>query len=141
MPIGGAGDPLHKGASKARSPGSLLGLRGPIAEYRAAIRCVNQRQLAFGQPELDNADVHVNFGVAAGEKGHVEAAIAAYRAAINLKPDKAMAYWGLGELLFLKGDRDAAWDDLRRAQSLDPAGSCIHDSYRRVLYESTAHDD
>ena len=50
------------------------------------------------------AAAHVDRGIALATAGQTEAAIAAYRAALRLRPDDAAAYLGLGSALQRQGE-------------------------------------
>ena len=56
------------------------------------------------------------------EAGDELAALAAYRRAVRLQPENPVSWYELGVYEFSLGDRCAAYVDLNRAYTLDPAG-------------------
>ncbi len=56
-----------------------------------------------------SATYHYNYGKALEEVADYDEAEATYRAAIHLDADFVDAHWALSQLLWLKGDMEAAW--------------------------------
>ena len=67
-----------------------------------------------------NAAVLLCLGDTHRALGHLEAALAAYREAVQVAPDLAAAHAGLGAALMLSGQQRAAQTHFERALSLDP---------------------
>ena len=67
------------------------------------------------------AAAHVDRGIALATAGQTEAAIAAYRAALRLRPDDAAAYLGFGSALQRLGEHAEALVALRKAHALGAA--------------------
>jgi tetratricopeptide (TPR) repeat protein len=71
------------------------------------------------------AEAHYNLGVALVQKRQVKEAIRHYSEAIRLKPDYGKAHKNLAVVLYLDGDYNRAWEEVRLAQeygmSFDPA--------------------
>jgi tetratricopeptide (TPR) repeat protein len=80
-----------------------------MAEYREAIRL---------KPDL--AEAHNNVGIALGDRGDPDGAIAEYREAIRLEPEFAEAYVNLGTALAANGDPDGAIREYRWAIRMRP---------------------
>ena len=85
-----------------------------------------KRDLAGAATELRQAgslglaEALISLGVVLGEKGELDAAIAAHRKAVKLLPRDAQTHYLLGGGLRQKGDLDAAAPELRKALDLDP---------------------
>ncbi len=59
-------------------------------------------------------------------KGQLDEAMAEFRRAIELEPDRAQAHIGLGTCLHAKGQFDEAMAEFRRAIELEPKGRAHH---------------
>jgi tetratricopeptide (TPR) repeat protein len=81
----------------------------------------------------DNAMAHCNLATALKAKGDLDAAIAAYRAAVRLQPDNAMAHYDLGRVLWTKGDREAAFEEFHTAHRLAPIEPTISQVYYNLM--------
>lgn len=68
----------------------------------------------------ERADLWVQYGHCQKESGSIDAALAAYRKAVELMPHDADAHLQLGHCLKIAGDRDAARESYLRAHVLDP---------------------
>ena len=98
--------------------------------FGACIRVVLLTALGSVQPCLCRAqkepvgpgaaDRHLNRGIALLEKQEVDAAIAEFKAAINVKPNFAAAFNAMGLALERKGEGLAAVESFRKATELDP---------------------
>ncbi len=75
---------------------------------------------------------YYNRGVAYGDKGLYDQAIADYTQAIALKPDYAAAYDNRGWSYEKKGARDQAVADYRAALRLDPTRKLAPDGLKRL---------
>ena len=76
------------------------------------------RQAVKARPDF--AEAHSNLGYSLRNSGRVDEAIAAYQEAIRLKPDLAEAYEYLGCAYLMQGDRQAAQEQHRILQRLNP---------------------
>src|SRR3972149_6655453 len=68
----------------------------------------------------DDAEVHLNLGVAQKNIGRLDDAAASYRRALKLDPDYAEAHINLGNVLKDLGQLDGAVDSYRRALQIKP---------------------
>ncbi|MDN5923654.1 MAG: sulfotransferase [Xanthomonadales bacterium] len=68
----------------------------------------------------DDADLHIELGIALNEQGKIDAAITHLRLACDLAPDSPAACFTLGTLLERNGQADLAITALRRVLELDP---------------------
>ena len=66
------------------------------------------------------ASARSNLGLALYEDGKNDAAVAAYREAIRLRPDYLLAHFNLGLALSAKGNLDAASAEFREAIRIKP---------------------
>ncbi|MBV8315995.1 MAG: tetratricopeptide repeat protein [Planctomycetaceae bacterium] len=72
------------------------------------------------------AAAHVGRGIALATAGRTEAAIAAFRAALRLRPDDACAHYNLGLALAAGGQTEAAIAEYRAALRLRPDDAAAH---------------
>jgi serine/threonine-protein kinase len=77
---------------------------------------------------------YYNLGNALQATGQVDEAIAAFRQAIELQPDFALAYNNLGDALQSKGQTDEAIAAFRRAVRLRPSWATAHANLGFALY-------
>jgi tetratricopeptide (TPR) repeat protein len=73
-----------------------------------------------------NNIAHFNLGVALGQKGRVEEAIAQYQEALQIAPHDAEAHNNLGMALFQKGNVDEAITHLQKAAQIQPGLAKAH---------------
>ena len=74
-----------------------------------------------------------NLGGALHDQGKLEEAIAAYRAAVQIKPDYAMAYYNLGLALKARRKPAEAVAEFRKARKNAPPGSELSRQIDREL--------
>ncbi len=93
-----------------------------------------------GQQTAD-AVAHINLGIALGNQGKLEEAIAAYREAIRLKPDYADAHNNLGIALGKQGKLEEAVAEFRTAIRLKPDYADAHATLGVALVAQGKVDD
>ena len=106
----------------AGSSGDLLA-GSSSTEGRQRARSLTEQALAL---DASNPDVHVAMGSLLAEEGNINGAIAAYRTAIRLQPDDAIADSNLGVALAAKGDLEGAIAAYRTAIRLRPDYADAH---------------
>lgn len=84
-------------------------------------------------PAGDDAGRYLRAVAAMETTGHLEEAIAAYRAALSRWPDESLAYLGLGNSLLGLGRPAAAADEYRRALALAPGDVTILNNLANAL--------
>jgi len=84
------------------------------ANHRGAIRCL-KKSIEL-DPEQSNA--YFLMGVAFGEIGEFDQAVASINRAIEKKPDNGTYYYARGRVLLLSGNQKAAMLDIRKAAGL-----------------------
>jgi len=98
-------------------------LDGAISEYRAALRIYPDERYAH------SFSAHSDLGVALWRKKDLDGSISQFRAAIRLKPDNPGPHLGLGMALEDKQLYEEAFEEYRRALTLDPKSKLIRDRY------------
>ena len=83
---------------------------------------------------MSEARTHYKRGVECFAAGDTDAAIAAYRAALELNPEMAMAWNGLAMALAREGDLESALEAAKRYVELDPDEPLAHTSLS-VIYQ------
>jgi tetratricopeptide (TPR) repeat protein len=120
----------------------LLGLAyrelGDRERARSELLKGGDRSVAVPDPliaELDRADTGANLSraVKARRAGRLREAVELYRRAVADEPSNASHRRALGEVLLLRGERDAALGELRRAVELDPSHPRGHRQLGNVL--------
>ncbi len=88
----------------------------------------------FGKPisKGNLASVYYNRGVAYGDKGDYDRAIADYTQAIKLDPKHAYAYYNRGVAYKNLGQTNRAIQEYRRALELDPDLQLAKDALKRL---------
>ena len=71
---------------------------------------------------VNDSEKKIQKGKEALLSGELDAALAAFREALEMDPDNAHAHLNIGVALKLKGDKDGATKSLEKAKSLDPKG-------------------
>jgi Flp pilus assembly protein TadD len=113
------------------SNGRVVGWRNhPDTPLKARI----SRPGALGL-NTNNDSAHVQFGVALGNKGDWDGAIAEYREALRLNPNNDVAHTKLGVALADKGDWDGAIAEYHEALHLNPKNDVAHANLGWVLGE------
>jgi predicted TPR repeat methyltransferase len=84
---------------------------------------------------------HNNLGNALRASGDNDAAASAFRHAIEVAPDFALAYYNLGDLLHAQGKHDEAIASMRRALALEPGFADACNSLATMLVEQGATDE
>jgi len=74
----------------------------------------------LGAGPQESAEEYMKRGMAQYERGELDEAIASYRKAIELQPNKADAHINLGAALQQKGELDEAITSFRKAIELQP---------------------
>ena len=87
----------------------------------------------------DNYLAHNNLGIALAERGQVDAAIAHYQKALEIKPDYADAHNNLGAALAGRGQIDAAIAHYQKALEIKPDYAEAH--YQSRCYHGGARTD
>jgi tetratricopeptide (TPR) repeat protein len=78
---------------------------------------------------------HFNLGVALGNKGDWDGAVAEYRDAVRLNPNNGFAYYSLGFALETKGDLRGALEEYRAIHMLNPENADFKQAYERLLQQ------
>jgi tetratricopeptide (TPR) repeat protein len=107
------------------------------------------RQARNALPELqravellpDDAETHVNLGIALAASGERTAAVASYRRALELSPGSLEALQHLGDLLSELGEGEEALAVRRRAVELDPQRADRHNDLGSVLFDLRRLDE
>jgi tetratricopeptide (TPR) repeat protein len=80
-----------------------------------------------------NNIAHNNLGNTLADRGQVDAAIAHYRKALEIKPDDAVAYYNLGTVLKGRGQVDAAIAHYQKALEIKPDYAEAHNNLGNIL--------
>ena len=83
----------------------------------------------------NNPRAHYSLGVALGQAGRIEEAIAHYEQALRLKPDYADAHYNLGNALRKGGKGQDAVEHLEQAIRINPDYAEAHDNLGNVLLQ------
>ena len=103
-------------AMPGRLPDAIAEYRKAIAEYQTAVHS-----------EPDMWEAHFNLGLAYAQMaGRAADAIAEYRAALQLKPDSALAHFHLGNTYHKMGRLPDAIAEYRASLSIDPGVPEVH---------------
>jgi tetratricopeptide (TPR) repeat protein len=89
----------------------------------------------------ESADLHNTLGIGLAQQGHLDEAIAEFRAALALDPQSAATHWHLGAALASRGARAEAIDHLRRSVQLDPANQLVQDDLRALTRVEERSED
>ena len=81
---------------------------------------MNRKQRRAAAKLVSPAETHFNLGNALRNQGKLDEAIAAYRRAIGIEPDRPEAYTNLGNALKAQGKLDEAIAAYRRAIGIKP---------------------
>jgi tetratricopeptide (TPR) repeat protein len=84
---------------------------------------------------------HYNLGIALGEHGKADEAIAHYQHAIELRPSYAEAHYNLGRLLAQKGQLDDAVSHYEKALEINPADAEARNNLGVTLFGMGRVDD
>ncbi len=121
------GDRYRRDPERLLEVAAGLSLHGLGAEAVALLEDASRRA-----PE--DPSILVNLGVLRASGGDLDGAAEAYRAAIRLDPDRALAHLDLGlALLADEATRDLGVLELERAVALDPALAAAHAGLGRAL--------
>ena len=112
----------------------------------AASLCVTEFQLGFWQNSEtlfahaiavtgNNAIAHINLGVALEGEDRREDALAEYRKAVEIDPDRFQAHNNLANLMSTMGMRDAALKEYQEALRLNPTAALAHANLGTLLSE------
>ena len=82
----------------------------------------------------DNATAELNYGVALEQKGLSAEALAHYREALRLAPERVEVHNNLGNLLDNMGKPQEALAEYREAIRLDPTRPALYDGLGTVSY-------
>jgi len=118
----------------------------------AGCLCVTEYQLRFWQNSQtlfahaiavtkDNAIAHINFGVALEQDGHQPEALAEYRKALEIDPNRFQAHNNLANLLSTTGAQDEAFREYQEALRLNPDAAVTHINFATLLSEMGRFDD
>ncbi|UCC13660.1 MAG: tetratricopeptide repeat protein [Gammaproteobacteria bacterium] len=134
-------------ADRLRYPlGMAYRQTGQKERARANLDAYGRTEPAVADPLLADmarltrsSQLYLEQGYAASRAGRVDAAVEAFRKAVEFNPEDVAALVSLGQGLSLLGQDAAAMEQLERALALDPDHPVAH--YRRgVLYESEGND-
>ena len=114
--------------------------------------CVTEFQLQFWQDSQklfthaiavtkDNAIAYINLGVALEQEGHKPEALADYRKAIEIEPNRFQARNNVANLLASMGMRDEAYREYQEALRLNPGAAVTHINLATLLAEMGRFDD
>jgi tetratricopeptide (TPR) repeat protein len=92
----------------------------PLLQEAYEEEAKHEAKMVAGGEEERTADAYFRLAIGAAQRGQVEKAIAAYREAINVDPEHALAYCNLGIVLKAKGDLEAAVDAYNQAIRIKP---------------------
>jgi tetratricopeptide (TPR) repeat protein len=70
------------------------------------------------QDEPKDAKFYIDRGIAYGEKGQYDQAIADFNKALEIDPKSAGAYYNRGIAYYFKKEYDKSWKDINKAQDL-----------------------
>ncbi|NJK51519.1 tetratricopeptide repeat protein [Candidatus Gracilibacteria bacterium] len=87
------------------------------------------------------AEAYNNLGLALGQQGELEGAIAAYQKAIQLDPNLVVAYYNLGLVLGEQGELEEAIAAYQKAIELNPTWASAYNNLGLVLREQDQLDD
>ena len=129
---------------KGQSEKTHAALRGLHEGNRAVIQAVETQlqrdQVDVARKQLEQAEECNNRGVALYYRGAMEASLAAFRRAAELRPDYAEAHNNLGLVLSKMGKEKEATEAFQEALRLDPA---MAEAYNNLgfLYHASGHLD
>jgi protein O-mannosyl-transferase len=89
----------------------------------------------------DNAIAHINLGVALEEENRQPQALAEYRKAIKIEPNRFQARNNVANLLASMGLRDEAFREYQEALRLNPGAAVAHMNFATLLSEMGRFDD
>jgi tetratricopeptide (TPR) repeat protein len=88
-----------------------------------------------------SAKAHYNLGVAEDDRGNVQAALTAYRRAVQIKPDMTQARRNYGLDLLQTGEAGEALEHLREAARLDPEIPDVFSDLGIALHQLGRHGE
>jgi Tfp pilus assembly protein PilF len=125
---------------KGQSEKTHAALRGLHEGNRAVIQAVETQlqrdQADLGRKRREEAEECNNRGVGLYYKGALEAALAAFRRAIELLPDYAEAHNNLGLVLSKMGQEKDATEAFQQALRLDPAMAEVYNNLGFMYHTS-----
>jgi len=89
----------------------------------------------------DNAIAHINLGVALEQENRQPEALAEYRKAIEIEPNRFQARNNVANLLASMGLRDEAYREYQEALRLNPDASVAHINFATLLSEMGRFDE
>jgi len=89
----------------------------------------------------NNAIAHINLGVALEQQDRKPEALAEYRKAIDIEPDRFQARNNVANLLASMGLRDEAYREYQEALRLNPGAAVTHINLATLLVEMGRFDD
>jgi Tfp pilus assembly protein PilF len=115
-----------------------LMLAGCLALTENQLRYWRDSQTLFARAlavTKDNDVAHTNLGVAFEQQGQLDEALAEYREAAKIAPERYQVHNNLGGLLDKMGKPDEARAEYREAVRLEPELPALHDGLGRELAE------
>ncbi len=115
-----------------------------LALTKNQLRCWHDSESLFTHAlavTKDNALAHLNLGAALEENGKSDEALAQYRAALALDPQRYEAENDIGKLLYEMNKPEAALDHCFRAVQLNPRRATLHNSLGLVLAKLARFDE
>ncbi|MEN6557345.1 MAG: tetratricopeptide repeat protein, partial [Thermoguttaceae bacterium] len=97
--------------------------------WRKAVQCTSR-----------NARAHSHLGVELASRGQLDAAMAEYRAALDVKPDYTDALNNLGAALSQQGRTDAAIQQFKKVLTIDPQYAKAHFNWGTALAQQGQND-
>jgi tetratricopeptide (TPR) repeat protein len=141
---------LRDGAERFRISNRIVGTAAALG--LAACLALTLRQLNFWQDDVtlfshaiavtrNNDTAHLNLGFALEKAGRKDEALAEYRAALKLNPDRAETHNNLANLLGDTGHPDEALAEYQEALRIDPNHVASHNNYGTALVELGRFDE
>jgi tetratricopeptide (TPR) repeat protein len=125
---------------KGQSEKTHAALRGLHEGNRAVIQAVETQlqrdQVDVARKQMEQAEECNNRGVALYYRGAMEASLAAFRRAIELRPDYAEAHNNLGLVLSKMGKEQEATEAFQEALRLDPAMAEVYNNLGFMYHTS-----
>jgi len=141
---------IRDGAGRFQIPKQIVGAIG--VAVLAICLALTHRQLNFWQDDItlfnhaiqvtkNNDAAHLNLGFALQKIGRIDEALAEYRAALKLAPDRAETHNNIAHLLDDMGRPDEAMVEYQEALRINPDFVASHNNYGTLLAEQGRFDD